>query len=103
MHAAGGLGPLGGDGKVVEADETYYGDIPESQASQHKANGRPMSRKKRQRPAQATSALSSHWSSAAVAFAHSTFRQRILIKVVTIVAENIERETRLHTDESRPL
>ncbi|MGB7101896.1 MAG: IS1595 family transposase, partial [Xanthobacteraceae bacterium] len=27
---SGGLGPLGGKGKVVEADETYYGEIPEA-------------------------------------------------------------------------
>jgi hypothetical protein len=26
---AGGLTPLGGEGKVVEADETYFGNVPE--------------------------------------------------------------------------
>jgi transposase-like protein len=27
---AGGLEPLGGEGKVVEADETYFGDVPDA-------------------------------------------------------------------------
>ena len=26
---AGGLEPMGGEGKIVEADETYFGDVPE--------------------------------------------------------------------------
>jgi transposase-like protein len=45
----GGLSPLGGEGKVVEADETYHGDIPEEHQRQFKTTGRPMS-KKRQGP-----------------------------------------------------
>lgn len=39
----GGLAPLGGEGKVVEADETYYGEIPESKRRKHKTTGRPYS------------------------------------------------------------
>jgi transposase-like protein len=40
----GGLEPLGGAGKVVEADETYFGNIPEAQL-RPKSNGRPRSHK----------------------------------------------------------
>ena len=31
--------PMGGEGKIVEADETYFGDIPEAQRSAFKTNG----------------------------------------------------------------
>src|ERR1700737_3992298 len=33
--------PMGGEGKVIEADETYYGDIPEASRHQLKTTGRP--------------------------------------------------------------
>src|ERR1051325_9342831 len=42
----GGLEPLGGAGKIVEADETYFGDVPESKRRNFKTTGRPMSNKK---------------------------------------------------------
>jgi transposase-like protein len=41
---AGGLTPLGGAGKVVEADETYFGDIPEAKRPTHKKTGQPYSK-----------------------------------------------------------
>src|SRR3984885_10362520 len=37
---AGGLGPLGGGGKVVEADETYYGPIDRAFRSTKTTSGR---------------------------------------------------------------
>ena len=37
------LPPLGGEGKVVEADETYFGDVPESKRRTFKTTGRPFS------------------------------------------------------------
>src|SRR5665213_725865 len=43
----GGISLLGGEGKVVEADETYYGDIPEAKRRKFKTTGRPMSKDKR--------------------------------------------------------
>src|SRR6185312_14543962 len=42
----GGLSPLGGEGKVVEADETYIGNIPEAKQRKFKTTGRPMSKKR---------------------------------------------------------
>jgi transposase-like protein len=38
------LPPMGGEGKIVEADETYYGNIPEAQRPKYKTTGRPMNR-----------------------------------------------------------
>jgi transposase-like protein len=46
------LSPMGGEGKVVEADETYYGNIPEAKRPTKTTTGKP-------------------FSSAAVRFAHS--------------------------------
>ena len=37
----GGLAPMGGSGKVVEADETYFGEIPEAKRPRLKTSGRP--------------------------------------------------------------
>ena len=39
------LPPMGGEGKVVEADETYVGDIPESERRAFKTTGRPYSKR----------------------------------------------------------
>src|SRR6202166_1921601 len=39
------LPPMGGEGKVVEADETYYGNIPEAQRPKFKTSGKPFSNK----------------------------------------------------------
>src|SRR5580704_7855219 len=36
------LPPMGGEGKVVEADETYFGKIPEAEQRTHKTTGEPM-------------------------------------------------------------
>ncbi len=35
------LPPMGGEGKVVEADETYYGNVPEAKRPTTKTSGRP--------------------------------------------------------------
>src|SRR5271155_2021217 len=40
----GGLKPLGGKGKVVEADETYFGDVPEAKRRKFKTTGKPFSK-----------------------------------------------------------
>jgi transposase-like protein len=38
-------GPLGGSGKIVEADETYFGNVPESKRRGRTTRGRPFTRK----------------------------------------------------------
>src|ERR1700733_13277727 len=45
--ATGGLAPLGGAGKIVEADETYIGNIPEAQQPKFKTSGKPFSKDRR--------------------------------------------------------
>src|ERR1700735_3784623 len=41
----GGLKRLGGPGKGVETDETYFDDIPEAERRQFKTSGRPYSKR----------------------------------------------------------
>lgn len=92
------LPPMGGEGKVVEVDETYYGTIPEEARKLVKRDGRLVSKNARfgvsQKRAIVTlverggSARSFH-----VPNAH-------LEHVVKIVRENVARESRLHTDQS---
>ncbi|HZQ14382.1 MAG TPA: IS1595 family transposase [Pseudolabrys sp.] len=94
----GGLEPLGGTGKVVEADETYFGNIPEAQRPKFTKSGRPVSKNpggpKNKR--------------AIVALVERGGRVRAFhpavadgATVAKIVRDNIVRETRLHTDESK--
>jgi transposase-like protein len=93
-----GLGPLGGSGKIVEADETYHGpvDVPGKRSKGRKPtpvkSGKPGPADKR----------------AIVALVERGGRVRTFhpaiadgASVSAIVRENIARESRLHTDESR--
>lgn len=92
----GGLGPLGGEGKVVEADETYYGNIPEAKLPKRTRKGRPFKGKTGPGHKRAIVALVERGGkvrSFHVPSAHSE-------TVVDIVRNNIARESRLHTDES---
>jgi transposase-like protein len=94
----GGLTPLGGTGKVVEADETYYGNIPEAKRRKFKTTGRPMSKDTRgvgnKRAVVALVERGGKVRSFHPAIADGA-------NVAEIVRDNITRETRLHTDESK--
>jgi hypothetical protein len=95
--ARGGLAPLGGGGKVVEVDETYFGNIPEAKRAKTKTTGRPFSKNpggpKHKR---AIISLVERGGSVRSFHAPGAYAET----VVPIVRENISRESRLHTDES---
>ena len=91
----GGLDPLGGIGKVVEADETYYG----------KQKGGPKLKKPRATPYTKKGHFKNN--RAIVSLVERGGRVRSFHpanadgdSVAAIVRDNIARETRLHTDES---
>lgn len=90
--------PMGGSGKVVEADETYYGDIPESKRRKLKTTGQPFQPGKygvgRKRAIVSLVERGGSVRSFHVPAAH-------LDTVAKIVRENVAKESRLHTDESR--
>src|SRR6185437_15301719 len=92
---AGGLGPLGGGGKIVEADETYYGNVEEPRTK--RKDGAPYTKKGRSANKRAVVALVERGGNV------RTFHVPVADKatVSKIVRENIDKESRLHTDESR--
>ena len=92
---AGGLDPLGGAGKIVEADETYYGRMERPRTEKTRGGAYTKSGKTaNKRP---IVALVERGGS--VRTFHTAFVDKETIN--RIIGENIARETHLHTDESR--
>ena len=96
---AGGLAPLGGNGGIVEADETYFG--PVEQPRTRLARGRIPRPTKRGKsgPANKRPILALVERGGNVRTFHVPVADKVT--VTKIVRENIDRESRLHTDESR--
>jgi transposase-like protein len=96
---AGGLGPLGGGGKIVEADETYYGPVEKAKVRTKTTSGRPYTKSGKTGPANKRPIVALVERGGNV----RTFHVPVADKesVSKIVRENIARESRLHTDESR--
>lgn len=92
--------PMGGKGKVVEADETYFGKVSKENIRMVNEAGKPFKGSRQGRgPAnkRAVIALIERGGSARTFHvAHTTFAN-----VEKIISENVARESRLHTDESR--
>ena len=82
------LPPLGGQGKVVEADETYFGDTPERK-----------NRPKKQGPGGKRAIIGLVERGGEVRTFHVPAAHAHI--VIDIVEKNIARETRRHTDESK--
>ncbi len=92
----GGLEPLGGKGKIVEADETYFGRAEELHVSPQR-KGRPYTKRGKifnNRPIVALIERGGSVRSFHVAVADQ-------MTVCGIVRENVARESHLHTDESK--
>lgn len=85
--------PMGGKGKVVEADETYFGELPEHKAPIRNNPDRPKFGPGHKR---AIVSLVERGGEVRSFYAGKA----TVIEVSKIVRENIDRETRLHTDES---
>jgi transposase-like protein len=93
----GGLGPLGGEGQIVEADETYFGNVPEAKRRTVTTAGRPFTKKGKTANKRAIVSLVERGGRVR-SFHPGTADGET---VAEIVRDNIARETRLHTDESR--
>jgi transposase-like protein len=93
---SGGLDPLGGRGKVVEADETYFGKAEIHRASPQR-KGRAFIKRGKFMNNRPILALVERGGSV------RTFHVPVADKVTVtkIVRENVSRESRLHTDESK--
>jgi transposase-like protein len=94
---AGNLGPLGGGGMIVEADETYYGPVDKPQPRSRGRVPKP-TKGGRSGPANKRPIVALVERSGNV----RTFHVPVATKaeVSKIVRENISSESRLHTDES---
>ena len=93
------LPPLGGEGKVVEADETYLWKIPEANRPKTRTSGRPFTKGPRKNTGDKRAIVALVERGGNVRSFHVPAAH--LDTVVKVVRENIARESRLHTDESR--
>jgi transposase-like protein len=93
---SGGLGPLGGEGQIVEADETYFGPQKDGEVPVSR-QGRPYKSKKFGTRKRAIVSLVERGGKV------RSFHVKRADKatVASIVTKNVAREARLHTDESR--
>ena len=93
------LPPLGGEGQVVEADETYIGKIPDERQPKFKTSGRPFQpspHSKGKINKRVVLALVERGGEVrSFHVPHATMNE-----VVGIVRQNVAKESRLHTDES---
>lgn len=100
MRDGGLSGPLGGGGGIVEADETYFGDVPEAKRRvSPQRKGRPYTKGGRVGPGGKRAIVSLVERGGKVRSFHPAVADGET--VAKIVRENVHKETRLHTDESR--
>ncbi len=94
----GALGPLGGEGKIVEADETYHGKTEQPRVSPTR-RGRPYNPRGSRGPKDKRSIIALIERGGNVRTFHVPIADQATVE--KIVIENIARELRLHTDESK--
>ncbi|MDZ4775167.1 MAG: IS1595 family transposase [Alphaproteobacteria bacterium] len=98
MASGGLLGPIGGEGKVVEADETYFGKA-EGPRPTTTTVGRPFTRGGRSGPSGKRPIVALVERGGSVRAFHVAVATKV--NVQQIVRENVDPASRLHTDESR--
>jgi transposase-like protein len=92
------LPPIGGEGQIVEADETYFGKQENPQPSP-KRKGRPFTKRGKAGPAGKRMVIALVERGGNVRAFHPAKADGETVN--KIVRDNIVRESRLHTDESR--
>jgi transposase-like protein len=93
-----GTDPLGGAGQIVEADETYFGQVEERRPSKQRGK-RPFTKGGKSGPGGKRAVVSLVERGGRVRSFHPAFADGTT--VAAIVRENIRAESRLNTDESR--
>lgn len=95
---SGDLPPMGGNGGIVEADETYFGDKAHPRVSPQR-KGRPFTKSGKGGPSGKRAVISLVERGGSVRSFHVENADKATVNI--IVSQNIASETRLHTDESR--
>ena len=95
----GGLATMGGGGNIVEADETYFGPVAAAKVRDKTTSGRKFTKGGRTGPSNKRAILSLVERGGKIRSFHIQNADKV--SVANIVKENVSRETRLHTDESR--
>jgi transposase-like protein len=90
--------PMGGSGKVVEADETYFGEMENRQPAEYR-KGRPFTKSGKSGAGNKRAIVTLVERGGRVRSFHVPRADKATVS--KIVTDNIHRETRLHTDESR--
>ena len=90
------LGPLGGGGSIVEADETYFQKVDEPRKT--RVDGKPYKKGSRGVANKRAVVVLVERGGRAKAFHVGTADKETIAKIIT---ENVAHDTRLHTDESR--
>ena len=98
MRSGGLVPPMGGEGSTVEADETYYGPVKEPKAPKHKRRN-PYTKGGKVGVGQKRPVVSLVERGGSVRSFHVPRADKVTVS--KIVADNIDRESRLYTDESR--
>jgi transposase-like protein len=97
MSGGGFAGPIGGEGKVVEADETYFGPVDEPRPrNKYKP---PYTKKGRSGPSQKRAIVALVERGGSLRSFHVTSATKETVS--KIIKENVAQETRFFTDESR--
>lgn len=93
----GSLGPIGGEGKIVEADETYYG--PKKVKATTRTNGEPFNKRGSRGVTNKRVIVSLVERGGKVRSFHVDRADKAT--VAAIVVQNVAKESQLFTDESR--
>jgi transposase-like protein len=91
------LGPLGGNGMIVEADETYFGSRADKRTT--RTSGEPFIKKGKSGPSNKRAVLGLIERGGSVRTFHVA--QATKVNVAELVTDNVARESTLYTDESR--
>jgi transposase-like protein len=92
-------GPLGGKGKVVEADETYFGSVDPAKVRTVNTQGRPFTKSGKPGPSNKRAVVALVERGAETRMFHVP--HATADEVRTILLQNVAKESALHTDESR--
>jgi hypothetical protein len=93
------LPPMGGEGIVVEADETYFGSVDNPKVRTTTTRGYPFTKHGHTGPSNKRPAVALVEPGGNVRTFHVPVADQVTVQ--NIIKAKIARETRLHTDESR--